>query len=391
MRSAFRAALCAGLGLVLTTPVSVRAQFGTHPPMPGQQFHLQVRLGHASSAEVISVVAAIPLVTAPADLDQSVALPKPYAPVKITKYFPKATMEQDVATDPSGKSAPAIKIAIVGAKQSFERWLIAGDAERNRMTSLIGTWRYMAVDNREQRGALHTQFEREAGGDPQLVVTRTDGSGSQTLGVKVGRTHQLDELGCEVRVKEFFPHFALNESTKKPMNQSDERSNPAVLVEIQQGDRREERWIFSKYPDFGSKKGSALPFHVTLDCPLNRKSDTPDFVVLSVDRKEHELWTRYKDETSSRPIATGDKTPVSGSSYSFSVAAFTPSGRLVEKYRPAEGRSGQPTLRVVAQGEDGKPMPVWLELGKARTVTTPNGRLTLLFAAQPGSMPGGHP
>lgn len=237
----------------------------------------------------------------------------------------------------------------------------------------------MSAADEEQRDELFRQFKAELTHDPTLRVSRADGSSPCELAARPGTAHGLDDLGCQVRVRAFYPHFSFDKETHKPVNQSDKRLNPAALVEIEHNGKKEERWVFAKFPDFKGKEAQALPFRVTLDCPLAGKRTTPDFVLVTIDRRAHEVWVRYDGNITARPVRVGERIDAPGSRYDFHIARFVESGRLVEECRPSDTKGAITALQATTTDASGRPLVVWLELGKKRVISTDKGRLVVSF------------
>ncbi len=364
---------------------------GGHPPMPEQTFLLQCRLDGGPAPFNIETEIKLPSAAEASTLKQDVTLPTGLGTLQLKQYLPRATLTQQVehATDP--KAPPAVQITISGPKQSLDRWLVSGDAERNRLTSFIGTWRYMAVEDNSQRDELLRQFKTELTRDPMIVVSSLKPAGpTGQLLAKAGTSKQFETLACRVRVKEFFSHYALDDSKKEPVNVSDKRVNPAALVEIEHDGRREERWVFSRFPAFGTGQADALPFRVVLDCASESKGTTPDFVLVTTGRRAHETWWRHLGKQSFKKLSVGEKTPVPDSQYTVAIKAFEPTARLVETFASSKGRGAGPALRFVLAPPGKPPVVVWLQQGKQRSVPTAKGTMFVVFGPGPTGPSGGH-
>jgi hypothetical protein len=378
-------------GVSPTAAQSPGSGHGFHPPMPDQELFLECRLGNSSPPTTIEFVLPISVPMAPLELNHTVTLPAPWAPIQVKQYLPRAVRDQNVVPVDDEQGQPSVLLSVEGPTGTFDRWLVAGDAERNRLVSLIGTWRYMAVADPQQRDELFRQFEQELTRTPMLRITRVGSDEFAELPAKPGETRTFENLGVTVTVRRFYSDFGLRDDTKEPINRSDKLLNPAALVEIDDHGKKEEQWVFAKFSDFMAHESGALPYRVTLDCPLERKSPIPDYVIATVARARHEVWTRYQDQTTSKPLELNESTKVAGSKYSFALTRFLPSGRLVETYRPTEGKGAVTALRVDITGATGaSPAPCWLELGKPRVIPTQVGPLTLTFASRPAGSTGGH-
>lgn len=394
------------LGAALGVAAGAAAQhpgFSAHPLMPGQKLYVRVQLMGGVGVSTVggetgrTIDVPLEMVTseAPQTLDQAIALPAPREALTIRQYLPKAVMEQEVHPDESGKSPPAVELSIVGPKQSFRRWLAAGDPERNRLSSYIGTWRFMAVKSKDERDALWRQFETEFTRAPEIVV-RGGGLGelgAQRIAAEVGRTYALDDQKGKITVKKFYPDCGMDRTTGEATNQSERRKNPAVLVEIEFAGLNESRWVFAKFPGFAPAQGHTLPYQVTLDCAVEPAEGSPDFAIVAVG-DQAELWTRSSGAAKTKPMATDEKVPVPETSYQFNVGRIVPSAAMKEIYKKDE--NGKAALEIEYKGGNGKADKVWIELGHTRSVATVDGPIMVTFHMRDESATGspnggGHP
>ncbi|MCK4658263.1 MAG: hypothetical protein KAV82_01970 [Phycisphaerae bacterium] len=373
------------------SPTTQPGGHGIHPPLPRQQYFVQCRITIQDKPTVFETPVALSSPVVAAELKQLVELPAPVHPVHLTRYLPRARREQSVHEVKGEGGKPAVELSIVGPTQSFQRWLMAGDAERNRLSSFIGVWRYMAVEGKSQRDELFEQFKNEFSGEPNLVISRVDGESTHELEALPGKVRRLDDLGCTVRVLTFHPHFAMSKSTNKPVNVSGKRLNPAVQVELEANGKKEVRWVFAKFPDFKMHEGQALPYKIVLDCPVEAKSNVPDFVLMTINRGVHEVWARHEGKAKSKPLSLNQKIKIGASQYTFHLARFVASGRLVEKYAPTEARGGSPALRLGSADATGRNITFWLGLNEQRVITTPVGPMTVIFTSRQANSKGVHP
>jgi hypothetical protein len=387
---AYRQLLVLGLLFQATRAPAQPGGHGVHPPMPTERFLFQCKLDGGQQPIAIEVPLELPTPMTPAKLDQTVELPSPLGSIRILHYLPTGRRQQTVVPDESADAKPAIEILIEGPTQSFDRWLVADNSERNRLSSLIGTWRYMVVADRRERDELFDQFKGELTRPPKLIISRSDGSDVQEVLVEDGKSHRLDSLGCKVHVGRFYPHFSMDKKTNEAVNLSDERRNPAVQVRLEREDQKEDRWVFAKFPDFQAGGSESLPYRLTLDCPPAKGQTTPDFALVTIGRSIHEAWTRHANKCSSAPLRLGKKMDVPGSQYAFSARRFVASARLEETYRPAEGRGGAPALKIEIIDGTGRATILWLESGRRRIFSTPQGPLTVAFSPDRTSVSGKH-
>lgn len=371
------------IGACLTgVAVAQHPGHATHPLMPGEQlrFFLWSKGESGPVSSDVSLELASP--SAEGSLSQTIPLPNGKGTLRLTRYLPRAVLKQDVRPVEDGHGRPAVEMTVEGPTQSFRRWLIADDLERNRLVSFIATWRFMTVPDRTQRDELYRQFQTEFTRPPKLIVSRSKGEGRRECELALDKVQSLDDLGCKIRVLAFHPDYAVDEKTLEPVNRSDRRGNPAALVEIEHEGLKDQRWIFAKFPEFEVPSTSRVPYRVVLDCPVEGSRAVPDFVLVAVGTEPRELWTRHEDKTTSRALAEGERVDVAGSQYHFVVNRFVPAGRLVEEYEPADRGDSVRALRVEVAENDKASESFWLQQGKPRTVELSSGSLTVSFGPQ---------
>ena len=387
MRSAPLWLLVAGVLATGSRGLAQPRDHGFHPVMPDQTLYFYYRFDGGAEPVAIHVPLSLTSLSAPEELDQLVAVPTPLSSVSLKEYLPQAVLEQRAVRDDGPEAGRTVQIAIDGPSQSFRRWLAANDVARNRLVSFIGTWRYMAVDDPRQRDRLLEEFKNELTRGPVVLIQRTDSGRSAEVKAVPGTVSSLPALECTVRVREFLPDFAFDRRTNQPVKKSDARVNPAVKVVVEHQGAREERWAFAKFPQFQSESQDRLPFRITLDCPLEKQGNTPDFVLITVGVDAHEVWTRSGGEVTAQPVSLNQPIGISGPQSKFQIADYVPSGRLVGHYGPSPGPDAVTALRVEIPESAGAPKSVWLELGKQRVLPTAEGLITLAFGPQRRGMP----
>jgi hypothetical protein len=332
----------------------------------------------------------------PARPDQEVKLPLGFPPIRLVQYLPWAKLKQSLVGDQGPFAGPAMIIDITGPELSYQRGLAVNDPVRNRMTSLIGFWKYFAASDQKDRDRLFKEYENELTRDPRLIVGRLDMGAAAEIPAEVGSTQVLKDLGCTIRIKAFYPTFVAGqnappESTSKPVK----RLNPAVRLEIEWDGNKEEWLVFSRFPEFNRTGEKKAPYTVRLDCPYEHRQRVPHFALVTIGKKRHEVWTRVGGKTTSRPLGPEDKVPIPGSKYTFRLSSFSPEARIKEDYELTKGKLGSTVLKARTTGIQGEPTTIWLRYARPRTVHTKVGPMHLLFGkrvprTQQPSMPHGH-
>ncbi|MCB9849870.1 MAG: hypothetical protein H6817_04120 [Phycisphaerales bacterium] len=361
---------------------------GFHVPMPNQE--LLLHCTYARGGEMVAVDQPFnpPSTMAPADINQSVALGDSATQVRIARYLPQAVRTQNVTADADGQ--PAVRLAIKGPKQAFDRWLIADDPLRNRLTSLIATWRYMAVADDAQRDDLYRQFEQELTRPAQVLIAGEASEPPAAIPARPGETYTDPRSGQTVKVLKFMPHFGMDQDAGEAVNQSDKRINPAVLVEVKHGGEKEEHWLFAKFPEFKMHGDAATPLRMRLDCPVEVERPAPDLVIVTVAKSRQEVWIRHEGKVHAEHASLNEAIKIPASNYVCTIEAFVPSGKLVETYVATDNRNAVTAIEVDVPDASGSNAAIWLEMNKPRVVDSPLGTLTLTFTTRQAVAAGGH-
>lgn len=367
------------------------------PPVPPTSpaaeaaYVFQCRLEAAEDPFVLDVPLGRLRLTTPTELDRPLELPSPLPAIRLTRFLPHAALEQMAVPADAPDQGPAVLLAIEGPKQSFQRWLLAADAERNRLVSLIGLWRFMAARDGAERDELFSQFKTELSREPILIVGAADSDAVVELPLRIGEVQSVRELGCTVRVLEFQADRPLEPAAREVGNPQNRQAHPAARVAIEKSGQKEERWVYARRPEAGTAPSTLPQILINLDCPPPRSAATPDFVLVSVAAALPELFMRSGQSVAARPVNIDERVEIPGSRYTFKVTQFLSSARLHEEYQPSDTHGAPPALRIEVAGSAEGTTPVWLELGKRRMITTPRGPMAVSFKLAGPADPGAHP
>ncbi len=98
----------------------------------------------------------------------------------------------------------------------------------------------------------------------KMEITDTSSKAAEMLTAKVGATVPLKKDGFKLKVEAFVPDYAIVEDHIE--SRSNEPKNPAVLVDLMDGDKTVARgWVFREFPEFNSYNNDAI--HIALVSP----------------------------------------------------------------------------------------------------------------------------
>lgn len=122
-----------------------------------------------------------------------------------------------------------------------------------------------------QKEVVLTDEVKKKWKEVKLELTEGASKASQTVDVKVGSTVKLNER-FKLKVDTFVPDYAIAENRIE--SRSNEANNPAVLVELMEGDKTVAKgWVFKDFPEFNSYTDDRFP--VKLVAPGVKKAPAP--------------------------------------------------------------------------------------------------------------------
>lgn len=94
--------------------------------------------------------------------------------------------------------------------------------------------------------------------EAKLEVTDSSSGSKDVMAIQVGSTVPLKKEGFKLKLEALVPDYAISDN--KIESRSNEARNPAVLVELFEGDNSVAKgWIFRDFPEFNSYKDERFP------------------------------------------------------------------------------------------------------------------------------------
>ncbi len=121
----------------------------------------------------------------------------------------------------------------IGVKQTIDQF----QDRKGRMVDL-GFKVHLSRFTLERYGEAEEALRAEVVGQGSLV----------DFPVRVGSMFHVGETDYDVRILRYEPDFFIDMETRKVASRSDQPNNPALQVQIDQGDATRKQWIFAKFP-----------------------------------------------------------------------------------------------------------------------------------------------
>jgi len=306
-------------------------------------------------------------------LDQ--VLPVMGTPVKLyfEHYVPDLGWEVRCVKSP--QSGHAARLRIKGEQLDQILWLQSRDKGRRIISSPIG-----GIEMKELAGTgPGPEFFQEL--TDQATVGVLSPWGPQQgipieLVVQPGESVTLpNDLGV-LSVIRYMPHYSVDRASKAVIGQSDQPVNPAVKIQLKQGDELHDRWVWARF--------SAHP-HESPDFPLRVEfsnyylGQTDGKYLLLVGRDMQARLLFYKGGAPVlEPVKLGHSYAFNREGYSFCVEETIPDALVKNVWKNRSDRLIRPALIGTLDSGRVKKQVV-LEFNKPYHYKTESGTLVLIY------------
>lgn len=274
--------------------------------------------------------------------------------------------------------------------QVLERWLAIAPMSYSQMDIGPAHLEIVQANDKQELQHLLSPPNTEAGayGTLRLSDAIGQGRGDRTFDVQqsLGKSLVLQN-GVTIKVANVWPDFRLD-GTNQPTSASDQFRNPAVQLNLTQGDMQERWFIFAK-PGFEPvRSGDAIALDITYATPSSTTSDYFRVVVAP----NHQL---FYAALSSKGFKSGEfrpNEPVTPGWADFQISLVQQLDhaqvqRQIVPMTPVTtgtlANEGSPALHVAT--DDGQ--DVWLPWGEPMSWDTPNGTYFAAFSPKIRQLP----
>jgi hypothetical protein len=306
-------------------------------------------------------------------------LPVAGTPIKIwlETYIPDLKWETTAVKHPGG--GVAAKLTIEGDGLDQEIWLSSGDLARQSISSSIGGVAIRKLhDPKTAEKLVRGLLGSKAVGI--LSVWPEDSNLPLEYVANLAETITIPKSKYKLTVLEYMPHYSVDTSTKKVVNQSERPINPAVKVAIDDGQRTSERWLWTKFPSTPHKE-TKLPLRMRFtDFDLRGAKGKHILVVAP----GYEPWLLLSEKGKRRveKAVLGRFYPFTDEQYSFRIEKIMDGAIIKTEWKNRSENLLRPAI-IAAVKQNGTAQQTVLELNKPFHLRTKFGTLVLLYRRRP--------
>ena len=276
---------------------------------------------------------------------------------------------------------PAVRLSLKSARmgQTLERWLAVAPAAYDRID--IGPAELQIVEAHsdqelQQALTLPSQESTAVWGTLELILSGK----RKILDVKSSLNQSTVVGDTSLTVQDFWPDFRLD-GNGKPETATQQLRNPAVQLEVSQGNNRE-RWFIFGNPEFQPIRTQVIgdsPTELDISYRISADAQPEAFFRVVVD-DSGDLFYAAK---SSRGFKAGKLVPGQAvtpgwADFAITLEEYVPNARVERDIVPVSDirEGGEPALQIATA--DGQ--TVWVPWGEPTTVPAAAGNLYVAFS-----------
>ncbi|MBE9076578.1 cytochrome c biogenesis protein ResB [Romeria aff. gracilis LEGE 07310] len=281
---------------------------------------------------------------------------------------------------------PAVRLRLSSDRmgQTLDRWLAAAPAAYRQIDIGPAELQIVKADSPQAlRQALTAPAENPNNPWGTLQVSWAGVSRTIDVRSQLGQTSQIGS--GELKLLGFWPDFRLD-SNRQPETASPQFRNPAVQLELANGETTE-RWFVFSNPAFEPVRAAVQPpdflrpiaADIRYEAPVSPEPDAFFRVVVDAQGSLH-YAARASQGFKSGPLAVGEAIAPGWADFEITLAEYLPQAQVKRATVPlpetAPADSGEPALLVAVGAEE----PVWVPWGEPTTVSTPAGDWYVAFS-----------
>ena len=308
-------------------------------------------------------------------------LPMMGSPIKIRlmQYLPDLKWETSIVEDPKGGAVVQIKAK--GKNFNQDIWLNSADPAKQSISSQVGGIKIVKLHSSE--GIEKIMRELTSSKSIGIVSVRGNNTNKPLEYVaKTGETITLPTSDYKLKILEYVPHYSIDTKTKKITNMSNKPVNPAIKMNIDNGNDNYEQWLWSKFPSSPHMKKD-LPLRIQFtDFDIGTTSGNYVFVVA----QDSEPWLFYNKDGKKHAEKAKLKYeyPFAQKTYTFSIEDFSNSANIKNEWKKGSEELLAPA--IIASIEENKTRKqLVLELNKPNHHNSASGTMVFLYRRQVAS------
>lgn len=345
---------------MLSGPWEIVVQMG----MDGSMMRFPVKIANENKATTLDNI--LPMMGSPIN-------------IRLMQYLPDLKWETSIVEDPKGGAAVQIKVK--GENLNQDIWLSSADPAKQSISSQIGGIKIVKLRSSERIEKI--MRELTSGKSIGIVsVWGNDPKKPLEYVANTGDTITLPTSDYKLKILEYVPHYSIDTTTKKVTNISNKPVNPAVKINLDNGNDNYEQWLWSKFPSSPHMKKD-LPLRVQFT-DFDIGTTPGNYVFVAAQGSEPWLFYFRDSKKHAEKAKLKFEYPFAQKTYTFSIENFSNSANIKNDWKKGSEELSSPA--IIASIEENKTRKqLVLELNKPNHHKSASGTMVILYRRQASS------
>lgn len=345
---------------MLSGPWEIVVQMG----MDGSMMRFPVKIANENKATTLDNI--LPMMGSPIN-------------IRLMQYLPDLKWETSIVEDPKGGAVVQIKVK--GENLNQDIWLSSADPAKQSISSQIGGIKIVKLRSSERIEKI--MRELTSGKSIGIVsVWGNDPKKPLEYVANTGDTITLPTSDYKLKILEYVPHYSIDTTTKKVTNISNKPVNPAVKINLDNGNDNYEQWLWSKFPSSPHMKKD-LPLRVQFT-DFDIGTTPGNYVFVAAQGSEPWLFYFRDSKKHAEKAKLKFEYPFAQKTYTFSIENFSNSANIKNDWKKGSEELSSPA--IIASIEENKTRKqLVLELNKPNHHKSASGTMVILYRRQASS------
>ncbi|MBC8469802.1 MAG: hypothetical protein H8D56_10050 [Planctomycetes bacterium] len=345
---------------MLSGPWEIVVQMG----MDGSMMRFPVKVPNENKATILDNV--LPLMGSPIK-------------IRLMQYLPDLKWETSIVEDPKGGAVVQIKAK--GENLNQDIWLSSADPAKQSISSQIGGIKIVKLHSSEEI----EKIMRELTSSKSIgIVSVWDKNTNKPLEyvANTGDTITLPTSDYKLKILEYVPHYSIDTTTKNVTNMSNKPVNPAIKINLDNGNDNYEQWLWSKFPSSPHMKKD-LPLRVQFT-DFDIGTTPGNYVFVTTQGSEPWLFYSRDGKKHAEKAKLKNEYPFAQKTYTFSIEDFSNRANIKNEWKKGSEELISPAI-IANIVENKTRKQLVLELNKPNHHKSASGTMVLLYRREEAS------
>ena len=276
--------------------------------------------------------------------------------IAVRKYLPDAAWSRDVLPSTNADAPPAIQFGFGPAEEQRERWVFVGQPAQVGMFTIA----LRPVESAEKLAKLLGNGAEGESDAPQVEAKVGDEVYLIPLDACRRQPVPVADTGYTVQVMSYMPRASVGEGNRL-QNDPARPVNPAAQIEVSDGEQKESRTVFARFPDFSHGQAQIEGIQVNLKASGEDEPLAPVEILVGPEGDLHARYSSSGTITMTQPLEVGKQVETPWPRMVMTIRQYIEHGEPTWNVQPVrEPRDfTEPAVQIeIASG--GEKQPTWL-------------------------------